>query len=128
MNGGLAVLADVPKIMVYELARYLNKDGEIIPDRIITRPPSAELKADQADQDDLPPYEILDALLKGYLEEGLGVPELVEQGFAEPLVRDVIRRIKRNEYKRRQAPIGLKVTSKAFGQGRRYPVAQRFEE
>ena len=128
MNGGLAVLADVPKIMVYELARYLNRDGEILPDRIITRPPSAELKADQTDQDDLPPYEILDALLKGYLEEGLGVPELVAQGFAEPLVRDVIRRIKRNEYKRRQAPIGLKVTSKAFGQGRRYPVAQRFEE
>jgi NAD+ synthetase len=128
MNGGLAVLADVPKIMVYELARYLNQDGIIIPERIITRPPSAELKADQTDQDDLPPYEILDALLKGYLEEGLGVRELVAQGFAESLVRDVISRIKRNEYKRRQAPIGLKVTSKAFGQGRRYPLAQRFRE
>ena len=128
MNGGLAVLADVPKIMVYELARYLNQDGIIIPERIITRPPSAELKADQTDQDDLPPYEILDALLKGYLEDGLGVRELVDLGFAESLVRDVISRIKRNEYKRRQAPIGLKVTSKAFGQGRRYPVAQRFRE
>ena len=128
MNGGLAVLADVPKVMVYELARHLNTPGEVIPERIITRPPSAELKPDQLDQDDLPPYEILDALLKGYLEEGLGVAELVEQGFSESLVRDVIRRIKRNEYKRRQAPIGLKVTSKAFGQGRRYPVAQRFAE
>ena len=128
MNGGLAVLADVPKVMVYELARYLNRDGELIPERIITRAPSAELKPDQTDQDDLPPYEVLDAILQGYLEEGLGVPELVEQGFAEPLVRDVVRRIKRNEYKRRQAPIGLKVTSKAFGQGRRYPVAHRFED
>ncbi len=128
MNGGLAVLADVPKVMVYELARYLNRSGSVIPERIITRPPSAELKPDQTDQDDLPPYEVLDALLKGYLEEGLSVSELVGQGFAESLVRDVIRRIKRNEYKRRQAPIGLKITSKAFGQGRRYPVAQRFEE
>ena len=128
MNGGLAVLADVPKVMVYELARLINTDGEVIPERIITRPPSAELKPDQLDQDDLPPYEVLDPLLKGYLEEFLGVDELVERGFERSVVCDVIGRIKRNEYKRRQAPIGLKVTSKAFGYGRRYPIAQGFRE
>ena len=128
MNGGLAVLADVPKVMVYELAHLLNRGRELIPDRIITRPPSAELKPDQLDQDDLPPYEILDPLLAGYLEEFLGVDELVERGFVRKTVEDVIGRIKRNEYKRRQAPMGLKVTSKAFGYGRRYPVAQGFTE
>ncbi len=128
MNGGLAVLADVPKVMVYELARLINGNGEIIPERIITRPPTAELKPDQLDQDDLPPYEVLDPLLQGYLEEFLSVEELVERGFERSVVRDVVRRIKQNEYKRRQAPIGLKVTSKAFGYGRRYPVAQGFCE
>ncbi len=128
MNGGLAVLADVPKVMVYELARLFNGTGEVIPERIITRPPSAELKPDQLDQDDLPPYEVLDPLLQGYLEEFLGVEELVARGFERSIVRDVIGRVKRNEYKRRQAPIGLKVTSKAFGYGRRYPIAQGFRE
>ncbi len=128
MNGGLAVLADVPKVMVYELARLLNSENELIPERIISRPPSAELKPDQLDQDDLPPYEILDPLLKGYLEDFLGVDELVERGFERSVVCDVIRRIKQNEYKRRQAPMGIKVTSKAFGYGRRYPVAQGFCE
>lgn len=128
MNGGLAVLADVPKIMVYELAEVINRGREVIPLRIITRPPSAELKPEQLDQDDLPPYEVLDPLLKGYLEEFLGVDELVARGFERDVVCDVIRRVKQNEYKRRQAPIGLKVTSKAFGYGRRYPVAQGFSE
>ena len=128
MNGGLAVLADVPKVMVYELARLINAGGEVIPGRIITRPPSAELKPDQLDQDDLPPYEVLDPLVKGYLEDFLSVDELVARGFECSVVCDVIGRIKRNEYKRRQAPIGLKVTSKAFGYGRRYPIAQGFQE
>ncbi|HHD56780.1 MAG TPA: NAD(+) synthase, partial [Desulfobulbaceae bacterium] len=128
MNGGLAVLADVPKVMVYELAHLMNREKKLIPERIITRPPSAELAPDQMDQDDLPPYEILDPLLRGYLEEFLGVEELVERGFERKIVQDVISRIKRNEYKRRQAPMGLKVTSKAFGYGRRYPVAQGFVE
>ncbi len=128
MNGGLAVLVDVPKAMVYELARWVNTDREVIPERIITRPPTAELKPDQLDQDDLPPYEILDPILSGYLEEFLGVDELVERGFERKTVRDIIRRIKINEYKRRQSPMGLKVTSKAFGHGRRYPVAQGFVE
>lgn len=128
MNGGLAVLADVPKVMVYEIAHLLNREKALIPERIITRPPSAELKPDQLDQDDLPPYEILDPLLRGYLEEFLGVDELVERGFERKIIQDVIGRIKRNEYKRRQAPMGLKVTSKSFGHGRRYPVAQGFTE
>ncbi|HEB69601.1 MAG TPA: NAD+ synthase [Desulfobulbus sp.] len=128
MNGGLAVLADVPKAMVYELARWINTERAVIPERIITRPPTAELKPDQLDQDDLPPYEILDPILKGYLEEFLGVDELVARGFDRKTVQDIIRRIKINEYKRRQSPMGLKVTSKAFGHGRRYPVAQGFVE
>jgi NAD+ synthetase len=128
MNGGLAVLADVPKAMVYDLAHWINREKELIPERILTRPPTAELKPDQLDQDDLPPYEILDPILKGYLEEFLGVDELVQRGFDRKVVRDIIRRIKVNEYKRRQSPMGLKVTSKAFGHGRRYPVAQGFVE
>ena len=128
MNGGLAVLADVPKAMVYDLARRVNKHEEIIPERIITRPPTAELMFDQLDQDDLPPYEILDPILEGYLEEFCGVDELVARGFDRATVREIIRRIKINEYKRRQSAMGLKVTSKAFGYGRRYPVAQGFLE
>lgn len=128
MSGGLAVLADVPKQMVYALARLLNRDKEIIPDRIITRPPTAELKPDQYDQDDLPPYEILDPILTAYLEEQLSVDEIAARGFDRTVVQDVVRRITVNEYKRRQAPIGIKVTTKAFGHGRRYPIAQNFRE
>ncbi|WP_456386243.1 NAD+ synthase [Desulfolithobacter sp.] len=128
MSGGLAVLADVPKVMVYELARWINRDREIIPERILTRPPTAELKPDQCDQDDLPPYEVLDPILEAYLEENRSVDEIVAQGFDRAVVCDVIRRIKRNEYKRKQAPLGLKVTSKAFGYGRRYPIVQGFVE
>jgi len=128
MSGGLAVLADVPKVMVYELARWLNREGEIIPDRIITRPPTAELKPDQCDQDDLPPYQVLDPILAAYLEEHLGVDEIVARGFDRHVVQDIIRRIRINEHKRKQAPLGLKVTSKAFGHGRRYPIVQGFKE
>lgn len=128
MSGGLAVLADVPKVMVYELARLINSTGEVIPERIITRPPTAELKPDQLDQDDLPPYEVLDPILSAYLEEHKSIDEIVEMGFESSVVKDIIRRIKLNEYKRKQAPIGIKVTSKAFGPGRRYPVVQRFIE
>jgi NAD+ synthetase len=128
MSGGLAVLADVPKVMVYELARWMNRAGEVIPERIITRPPSAELKPDQADQDDLPPYEVLDPILSAYLEEHLGVGEIVARGFSRSTVEDIIRRIRINEHKRKQAPLGLKVTSKAFGYGRRYPIVHGFIE
>jgi NAD+ synthase (glutamine-hydrolysing) len=126
MSGGLAVLADVPKVMVYELARWMNRAGEVIPERIITRPPSAELKPDQADQDDLPPYEVLDPILSAYLEEHLSIEEIVARGFAQATVEDIIRRIRMNEHKRKQAPLGLKVTSKAFGYGRRYPIVHGF--
>ncbi len=126
MSGGLAVLADVPKVMVYEIARYLNREREVIVERIITRPPTAELKPGQLDQDDLPPYEILDPILAAYLEEQLGIDDIVARGFARQTVEDVVRRIRINEFKRKQAPLGIKVTSKAFGYGRRYPVAQGF--
>ncbi|MCI5123794.1 MAG: NAD(+) synthase, partial [Candidatus Electrothrix sp. AR5] len=126
MSGGLAVLADVPKVMVYELARWMNRAGEVIPERIITRPPSAELKPDQADQDDLPPYEVLDPILSAYLEEHLSIEEIAARGFEQAIVEDIVRRIRINEHKRKQAPLGLKVTSKAFGYGRRYPIVHGF--
>ncbi|WP_028585627.1 NAD+ synthase [Desulfogranum mediterraneum] len=128
MSGGLAVLADVPKDMVYQLARLYNRDQELIPERIITRPPTAELKPEQCDQDDLPPYEILDPILEAYLERHQSVEQMVEQGFERATVEDIVRRVNRNEYKRKQAPLGIKVTSKAFGPGRRYPVVQSFQE
>lgn len=126
MTGGLAVISDVPKTTVYDLARYINQEKECIPQRIIHKAPSAELKPDQTDQDDLPPYEILDAILKGYIEDLKGAHELVEMGFNQSTVEEVILKVDRNEYKRHQAAPGLKVTSKAFGYGRRYPLARRY--
>jgi len=126
MNGGLAVISDVPKTVVYNLARFINAEKEYIPSRIITKVPSAELKPGQTDQDDLPPYDILDSILKGYIEDLKGAAELVKMGFNSDLVEDVISRVDRNEYKRYQAAPGLKMTSKAFGYGRRYPLAQRY--
>ncbi len=126
MSGGLAVISDVPKEMVYELARWMNRNGEVIPDRIITRPPTAELKPDQFDQDDLPAYEVLDPILAAYLEEHLGIDEIADRGFDRRVVEDIVRRIRLNEHKRKQAPLGLKVTTKAFGYGRRYPIVQGF--
>jgi len=126
MNGGLAVLSDVPKTLVYSLCRHINEFGEIIPRRIIEKPPSAELKPDQTDQDDLPPYDIMDAILKGYVEESLSMEELIAAGHDPQAVADVIHRVDQNEYKRFQAAPGLKVTPKAFGEGRRYPLAKRF--
>jgi len=128
MCGGLAVISDVPKIMVYRLAEWINREREIIPRATITKPPSAELKPDQRDQDTLPPYEILDPILQLYVEEQLSVAEIVLRGFDEKTVRWVQRRVDLNEYKRAQAVPGLKVTSRAFGLGRRMPVAQRFVE
>lgn len=128
MSGGLAVISDVPKLMVYELARYVNRDKKIIPLNTINKPPSAELAPDQKDQDDLPPYEILDPILKAYLEENLSIKEIIGMGFDQAVVKDIVRRIRTNEYKRKQAPIGLKVTTKAFGYGRRYPTAENYQE
>jgi NAD+ synthase (glutamine-hydrolysing) len=126
MNGGLAVISDVPKTLVYAICRHINREREIIPGRILDKPPSAELKPDQTDQDDLPPYEVLDAILKGYVEEALSADELVAAGHDREAVADVIRRVDQNEYKRFQAAPGLKVTPKAFGEGRRYPLAKCF--
>jgi len=128
MSGGLAVISDVPKQMVYELARYVNRDGVRIPLRTITKAPTAELKPDQRDQDDLPPYEILDQVLELHLERGQGVEEIVARGFEKLMVQDILRRVRLNEYKRKQAPMGLKVTTKAFGCGRRFPSVQSFQE
>jgi NAD+ synthetase len=128
MSGGLAVIADVPKLLVYSLARYVNRDKVIIPNRTIEKPPSAELAPEQTDQDDLPPYEILDPILSAWLEEDRSVAEIIKMGYDPDTVRDVVRRIKINEYKRKQAPQGLKVTSKAFGYGRRYPTAENHRE
>lgn len=127
MNGGLAVISDVPKQLVYELSHYINREREIIPNRTISKAPTAELKPDQCDQDDLPDYAILDQILELHLEEHLEVEEIAARGFTRELVRDVLRRVRLNEYKRKQAPMGLKVTSKAFGYGRRYPNVQNFQ-
>jgi NAD+ synthase (glutamine-hydrolysing) len=128
MSGGLAAISDVPKTMIYPLARWINRDAEIIPLSSITKPPSAELRPNQCDQDTLPPYEILDAILDLYVVQGKGASEIIAAGFDAPTVKRVTRLIDLNEYKRRQAAPGLKVTSKAFGMGRRMPIAQRYEQ
>jgi len=125
MSGGLAVISDVPKTMVYEVSRYVNRDREIIPQACIDKPPSAELKPNQTDQDTLPPYPILDDILRRYVEEGSSVADIVDQGFDEGTVRWVAAAVDRNEYKRYQAAPGLRVTTKAFGAGRRMPIAAR---
>jgi len=126
MAGGLAVISDVPKTMVYELARWINRERELIPRSTIEKAPSAELKPNQKDQDTLPPYEILDQILQLYVEENLSARDIIARGFDEKTVRWVQRRVDLNEYKREQAAPGLKVTSRAFGLGRRMPIAQRY--
>ena len=126
MSGGLAVISDVPKTMVYKLVQYVNRRAEVIPEAIIKKLPSAELKPNQLDQDTLPPYEILDPILQSYIEEGLSKEEIIAQGFNPEIVDWVIKAVNRSEYKRRQAPLGLKVTSKAFGRGRRMPITAKF--
>ena len=126
MCGGLAVISDVPKTMVYRLARWINRKREVIPEATIEKPPSAELRPDQKDEDSLPPYEVLDAILERYVVESESVDQIIAAGFEKELVCRIARLIDLNEYKRRQAAPGLKVTSKAFGVGRRIPVAQRY--
>ena len=128
MCGGLAVISDVPKMMVYDLARHINAraPGEVIPPDTITKPPSAELRENQTDQDSLPPYETLDAILSMYVEQEMSTDAIVAAGFERPTVEDVARKVDRNEYKRKQAATGLKVTSRAFGTGRRMPIAARY--
>ena len=128
MCGGLSVISDVPKTMVYRLAEFLNHEArhDLIPRRTIEKPPSAELRPDQTDQETLPPYEVLDEILRLYVEANLGAKAIIEHGFDPVTVRWVIRRVDLNEYKREQAAPGIKVTGRAFGIGRRMPLAQRF--
>jgi NAD+ synthase (glutamine-hydrolysing) len=127
MSGGLSVLSDVPKTIVYELANYINRESEIIPKQIIRKLPSAELKPDQVDQDTLPPYPILDKILQKYIEEESSPEEIIGMGFDPETVKWVVRTVEQNEYKRSQAAPGLKVTSKAFGVGRRMPIAAKHD-
>jgi len=126
MAGGLAVLSDVPKTLVYRLAREINREGDIIPSSILSKPPSAELKPNQKDEDTLPPYSTLDAILECFVEKGMDVERIVNEGFDRTLVSDVVGMVIRNEYKRRQTPPGIKITVKAFGVGRRMPIAQKW--
>src|ERR1051325_3547118 len=126
MAGGLSVISDVPKTMVYDLARWINRKDVIIPRSTIDKPPSAELKPNQTDQDTLPPYEILDEILRLYVEENLSARDIIAHGFDEKTVRWVQRRVDLNKYKREQAAPGLKVTTRAFGLGRRMPIAQKY--
>ncbi len=126
MSGGLSVISDVPKMMVYDLARYINREREIIPQAILEKPPSAELRPNQKDEDSLPPYSVLDPILHLYIEERRSAGEITAEGFDPDTVHRVIRMVNRNEYKRRQAAPGLKVTTKAFGMGRRMPIAARY--
>jgi NAD+ synthase (glutamine-hydrolysing) len=126
MCGGLAVISDVPKTLVYDLARYLNTGGEVIPESTISKPPSAELRPDQADQDSLPSYDVLDRIVEAWVEDHLSVDEIIAAGLDPQAVRQVVRLITGNEYKRRQAAPGIKITAKAFGVGRRYPIAAKY--
>jgi NAD+ synthase (glutamine-hydrolysing) len=129
MAGGFAVIKDVPKTLVYRLSRYRNTSGErpVIPESVLTKPPSAELKPDQLDQDTLPPYEVLDPILEAYVEEDRSVEEIVAMGYDYATVVRVIQMVNRNEYKRRQAPPGVKITPRAFGRDRRLPIANRYQ-
>ena len=128
MAGGFAVLKDIPKTLVYHLAEYRNKISPVIPKRILTRPPTAELRPDQKDSDTLPEYPVLDPILKAYVEENLSPGEIIKKGHPESLVRKVIRMVDRNEYKRRQAPPGIKITGRAFGKDWRLPITNAFHQ
>jgi NAD+ synthase (glutamine-hydrolysing) len=132
MAGGFAVIKDLAKTVVFKMARWRNQNDPYgtgaspIPERIITRPPSAELRPDQTDQDSLPPYEVLDAIVERYMENDQSIESIVAAGFARADVEKVTRLIKINEYKRRQAPIGIRVTHRSFGKDWRYPITSRF--
>jgi NAD+ synthase (glutamine-hydrolysing) len=135
MAGGFAVLKDVAKTLVYRLARWKNAQpvvradgsiGPVIPERIITRAPSAELRPNQTDQDSLPPYEVLDAILALYMEEDRSIEDIVALGYPRADVERVARLIRINEYKRRQSPVGIRITHRAFGRDWRYPITSRF--
>ena len=131
MAGGFAVLKDVPKTLVYDLSRQRNQqsdDGLLIPLSTIEKPPSAELRPDQTDQDTLPPYDELDPIVKAYVEEDFSYLELVDAGYPESVVQKVIASVDRNEYKRRQSPPGVKITPRAFGKDRRLPIINKYSQ
>jgi NAD+ synthase (glutamine-hydrolysing) len=128
MAGGFAVLKDVPKTLVYELAQNRNKreKKEVIPRNVFLKPPSAELRPNQKDEDSLPPYSVLDPILRAYVEEDKGLEEIKKMGFDEGMIKEVIRMVDINEYKRRQSPPGVKITHRALGKDRRLPVTNRY--
>jgi NAD+ synthase (glutamine-hydrolysing) len=128
MAGGFAVIKDVPKTLVYRLAEWRNRDTEVTPRRIITRPPSAELRPDQVDQDSLPPYDILDGIMERYMERNESPAEIIAAGYPQAAVEQIVRLIRINEYKRRQAPPGPRITHRAFGRDWRYPVTNGFRD
>lgn len=128
MAGGFAVLKDVSKTWVYRLSNYRNTLGRVIPERIITRPPSAELKPDQTDQDSLPPYDVLDAIMACYVEKNMSIAQIVDIGYAEADVLRVVKLIRIAEYKRRQAPVGIRITDRGFGKDWRYPITVRYQD
>ncbi|WP_075186685.1 NAD+ synthase [Teredinibacter haidensis] len=127
MAGGLDVLKDVPKTLVFELSRYRNTIAEVIPESVITRPPSAELAPDQKDEDSLPPYEVLDQILEMYIEQDFSAQSIIDEGFNEEEVKRVLRMVDINEYKRRQAPVGIRISRRAFGRDRRYPITNGWQ-
>jgi NAD+ synthase (glutamine-hydrolysing) len=126
MAGGFAPIKDCSKSLVYKLARYRNSISKVIPDRVISRPPSAELRPHQKDSDSLPDYDILDPILEAFIEEDLSVKEIVERGFDRDVVVRVLEMVKRSEYKRRQAPPGIRISRRAFGRDWRYPITSRY--
>jgi NAD+ synthase (glutamine-hydrolysing) len=128
MAGGFAVIKDVPKMLVYDLARYVNShaDQALIPRRTLDKAPTAELRPDQKDEDSLPPYDVLDPILQAYVEEDRDWEQIVAMGFEAGTVAEVIRMVDRSEYKRRQAPPGVRITPRAFGKDRRLPITNRF--
>lgn len=128
MAGGFAVLKDVSKTLVYRLARYRNTLGQVIPERIITRAPSAELRVDQTDQDSLPPYDVLDAIMACYVEQNLAIPEIIARGYAEADVRRVVHLVRISEYKRRQSAVGIRITERSYGKDWRYPITARYQD
>jgi NAD+ synthase (glutamine-hydrolysing) len=130
MCGGLAVISDLPKMRVYDLANYINEESgcDLIPKEIIDKEPSAELRPGQKDTDNLPPYPVLDAILQSYIEEGKSIKEIIAGGYAPQIVAKIVNLIEKNEFKRKQAAPGLKVTSRAFGQGWKMPIAQCYRD
>jgi NAD+ synthase (glutamine-hydrolysing) len=127
MSGGFAPIKDVPKMLVYRLARYRNSLSQVIPERVIIRPPSAELAPDQIDADSLPPYDVLDPILERYIEKDQSADQIIAAGFSREDVARAISLVDRNEYKRRQSPPGIRITTRAFGRDRRYPITSGYK-